>query len=324
MMRGHIMDEEVRAAGLLRLARSSRADAGIAAYEAELAQLSGSFARQDECLRLLYGRYGEERLPEGIGRLTAGLAGLCRRDVRQARRARLAAAAAGILLLAGAAAVGGQHWLAGGRQSGSLMQLLPLGGADLAALPAAAGGPAAGPGEADAAPAQPALPAGLAVDAAMAAPDLSGMGYALIESRVLAGPAPAVQFAYADPAGGRAWLYVSPNPEGASGPALLAQEGPLSVVIWRDDALSYSLVAEADRAAAMRIGDLVRSRHAAPPEAAPAADDAPPAGGDVQDVGATPGQDAEDGPGGSLQPPLAPRGDSTPPAQDGARQPAET
>jgi anti-sigma factor RsiW len=120
------------------------------------------------------------------------------------------------------------------------------------------------------------------MDAAMKAPHLQGLGYALEGGRLLPGEhGPVAQFMYRDEAGRRLTLYVSN--EKAPGPATnadlrsgdaprvdtafrFATEGPVNVFWWVDGPFRYAITAAADKAALAQVSaEVYRQLAAAQP-----------------------------------------------------------
>jgi len=114
--------------------------------------------------------------------------------------------------------------------------------------------------------------------AAMKAPHLQALGYALEGGRLLPGEqGPVAQFMYRDGDGRRLTLYVSNEHLPAPGPSApagtradtafrFASEGQVNVFYWADGAFRYAITAAADRAALTRVSaEVYRQLDAAAP-----------------------------------------------------------
>ncbi|UGQ46857.1 anti-sigma factor family protein [Massilia endophytica] len=95
--------------------------------------------------------------------------------------------------------------------------------------------------------------------AALRPPLLAQQGYELVGGRLLPGDSgPVAQFMYADAAGQRLTLYVSPGQRGKQDTGFrFAQEGAVSVFYWIDGSFGYALSASVPKARLADIADAV-------------------------------------------------------------------
>lgn len=88
------------------------------------------------------------------------------------------------------------------------------------------------------------------------APQLAGIGYALVGGRLLPGErGPVAQFMYEDAAGRRLTLYVRSGEDAGETAFRYAREGKVSVFYWVDGRLGYALSGDLPRAELLTIAE---------------------------------------------------------------------
>jgi len=263
--------------GQLTPERAAEVQAWLAHRPDEAARVRAWETHKRE-LRALFDPVLDEAVPPALQRAS-------RRPAPWFGRPALAAAAALLLVLA----AGGSGWALRGAHDAPLLAAAPRAN-DFAARAAIAHTVYAPevkrPVEVDAAHEEQLVTwLSRRMGAAMKAPHLQALGYALEGGRLLPGErGPVAQFMYRDEAGHRLTLYVSNEKTGGAATGLsntdlrgggdarpdtafrFASEGPVNVFWWVDGPFRYAITAPADRAALTQVSaEVYRQLAAAQP-----------------------------------------------------------
>lgn len=91
-----------------------------------------------------------------------------------------------------------------------------------------------------------------------AAPDLSEFGFGLVGTRVLAKPdGNSMQLIYESEAGARVELFFSASESSQQTSLTLMEQGPVSVMLWRNGGRAYSLIGEVGRDTLLSMGKVI-------------------------------------------------------------------
>ncbi|MGE4220814.1 MAG: anti-sigma factor, partial [Alphaproteobacteria bacterium] len=191
-------------------------------------------------IRQHFAEYDSAPLPPPLGELGRRLQGAIapRRTQRLPRWVGMAAAASI------AVAIGGVTWFGMGSGGGlPLATLVSFGSSskmEAAPLTLAAAPPTSG------------------VTAPASAPDFSGLGFKLLESRTIGrGDRDAVQLVYESENGARVSLYYSDAGDENASRVAVREEGALSMLFWQDGARAFSMIGEVDRETLLKLGRAV-------------------------------------------------------------------
>lgn len=264
---GTVTDEVLAAYldGELDEVRRTQVEAYLAANP-QAAEFVEHSARISAGLHRLFDRRLHEPLPSAQAELGLELERQRQRQARAPRLRRVAAVAACVLLVATAAGVGWQQ-LSSTRMSDGLF----------AYFQNSAQNSSANQAEAQTAAAEDPLAADKAVTVAQGdgeasgtdpgsgaggkksgAPDLSGFGFNLISTRLLAkNDTGSMQFIYESQEGARVELFYSASGGAGAKSLTLMERVPISLMFWNNEGYAYSLIGEVNRDTLLEMGKAV-------------------------------------------------------------------